>query len=189
MIELYKSIRNLPKFDSNHCPIIGVQTTDDEVDYCLQVHRTRDFQASQIDLNGIKEDEAYTSRGATPAGEHVYDISFLTGHMGESLPKNFQEWSGAYLFSHDPAFVELNLNRRGVHLINTKGKNDRFHAMGLAAMHCNRSEMFKPPVSIQLPIKDILRKDEMKKVVRDPTSLSIPVKITSDGKRAIVERV
>lgn len=188
LIELYESVRTLPKFDPKHCPIIEIQTDKDESDYCLQVHRTSDFEPRQIDLSDVKDEETYFSRGATPEKGTVYDISVQCGENGAVLPEQFLPNAGAYLPTMSTAFIELNVKMRGAHLVHAKVRDDDYEFMKLAENHSNRSELFKPPVSVQVPITDIMNRNEWRKMQDDP-SLSIPVEITSDGRRATVKRV
>lgn len=189
LIALYEKVRSLPKFDSQHCPILEIQTTDDEQDFVLQVHRTRDFEPAALDLGGVKKEESYFSRGASKSKDgSVYDISILSGYKEKSLPTEPQLNAGAYHFTYDIAFQELMFKRAGVHFMNAKVKDDPYEASKLAAKHCNRSALFKPPVSVQVPVTDIFTEEEISKMMKNPT-MSIPVKVMSDGKRAKVNRI
>lgn len=188
LIELYEAIRALPKFDRTHCPIVEVQTTPDETDYCLQVHRARDFQESPLDFGPVKKEDTYFARGATPAEGRIYDVHLVSDCKHDGIPEEFRPFEGAYLISYSPAFIELNLKQRGMHLMQSTVKDDPYEAMKFAVKHANRSELLKPQVSVQVPIKHIVRKDEYPILHADSTA-SVPVKITSDGRRAIIERV
>lgn len=96
LVKLYEQVRNLDRFDPNHCPILEIQTVDTK-NYFLQYHRTRDFSPANFSLDRTAEaDEtiAIFTRGATPqegvtakrgSGDYYYNL--------QSLP-------AAFMFTH-----------------------------------------------------------------------------------------
>jgi hypothetical protein len=137
----------------------------------------------------MKKEESYFSRGASASKDgSIYDVSILSGYNGESLPAEPHLSAGTYHCTWDIAFQELMFKRIGVHFMNAKVRDDRYEASKFAAKHCNRSALFKPPMSVQVPMSDIFSKEEVTRMLRNPT-MSIPVKVFSDGRRASVQRV
>lgn len=88
LVKLYEQVRNLDRFDPNHCPILEVQTVDGK-NYFLQYHRTRDFSPASFSLDRAPKEneiEAVFTRGATPlegvtakrgVGESYYNLQLL----------------------------------------------------------------------------------------------------------------
>ena len=80
VIELYETIRNIQKFDPNHCPIVEFQTDKYKNNYFLQYHRTRQMEHTTFILDrDLQEDEfeAVYVRGATPPEWLILDIAML----------------------------------------------------------------------------------------------------------------
>jgi len=61
IIEFYESVRNLGKFDPNHCPIMEIQTIGDK-NYFLQYHRTINRDLSTFSLDRELENGEYLAK-------------------------------------------------------------------------------------------------------------------------------
>ncbi|TSC78629.1 MAG: Uncharacterized protein G01um101425_1031 [Candidatus Peregrinibacteria bacterium Gr01-1014_25] len=187
LVALYERVRKLPKFDPRHCPILEVQTTDDEVDYCLQVHRTRDFEPAAVDIGPLKKEESYFCRGASQAKDgSVYEVSICSSDGTMTLPAQ-QPTAAVYHFNSDVALTELMLKRTGMCLMHARVKDDHFAAQKFAIKHCRRSQLFKPPIFVQVPVTDVFSEAEIS-TMQDDQGVSFPVHVVSDGRRAMVKR-
>lgn len=51
IVRAYEMIRQLPRFNAEHCPIMEMQLSDDGTVYFLQYHRARDFMEAQTELD------------------------------------------------------------------------------------------------------------------------------------------
>lgn len=144
LIEFYESVRNLNRFDSNHCPLVEAQTVDGR-HYCLQYLRIRDFYPSTFVLDrGIREGEyaAVFVRGATPP-----EGLDLTVNIREK-PSGTEEIEEAgyevgYEIRQTPWLIEALAPRRKLQLFGVGSH----HSLLSAGGHLIRSSLLKPEIS------------------------------------------
>jgi hypothetical protein len=193
LIELYESVRNLDRFDSNHCPIIEAQTVDGK-DYFLQYHKGRNFSPSSFVLNRHLrkgEIEVPFVRGATPEKGMAYKVTVYYAHEGKWNLKPQGE-DGSYDFHLDVAFAELRARKRKLEMISAHDFNHRIAKIVLG--HDLKSRLFKAQVSIIHNIDDLLRNGETteklcKEARRTGRNSYFNLHVTSDGRRAFVKRI
>lgn len=160
LIETYEQVRNLARFDSNHCPIMEFQTFDGK-NYFLQYHRTRDFEPATFTLDRALEDgeiEALFVRGATPKEGIKAKVSvYYADSLGNS---NFnpEDEEGSFDFHDNSVFSELQFRRRKLQAISQKPIKAFIYA---ATNHSPRSRMFKPEVSAIIPIELVIKNNEV----------------------------
>jgi hypothetical protein len=121
IIEMYEKIRNLDKFDPQHCPILEIQTDTENNDYFLQYHRTNNFKKSDFTLTrDIEEGEFLANyvRGSTgeKAIEIEVSIHLFSNYCDETKELPLTE-KGALSFSANNIFSELMSRRRKVNII------------------------------------------------------------------------
>lgn len=180
VIDFYESVRSLPKFNPNHCPIMEVQTVNKK-HYFLQYHRTRDFQAADFVLDrpaGEGEMEAVFVRGVTPSE----GMSVTVGvHYDALMPKPEEE--GAMDFWPNRQLIEAFVRNRKLQIIDAK---DMFSD---DPGHRQRSLLFKPQLSIALERdqRDLL-KAGINYSEENPQPM-FQVEVVSDGRKAYIKRV
>ncbi len=198
LIDIYEHVRNLPNFNSNHCPIMEFQTVGNK-HYFLQYHRTRDFSEAEfvLDRKAKKEEiEASFVRGATPAGGMVVNTTLLDGDWNSG--KGYREHTlpvgeeGSFDMHYLHVKPELLVRGRKLQVIE---KNDLHHMfLELGIDHEQKSKMYKPLVSI-VTEKRQLRQDEkeinklFKKSNKTGEDQKIALHLVSDGRRAFVRRI
>jgi len=193
LIELYESVRNLDRFDPNHCPIIEAQTVDGK-DYFLQYHRGRDFLPSSFVLDRHLrrgEIEVPFVRGATPEKGMDCKVTVYYAHEGRWNLKPQGE-DGSYDFHLDVAFTELRARKRKLDMIHTDHFNHRIAKIVWG--HDLKSRLFKAQVSIIHNIDDLLRNGETTEKLCKEARITgrntyFNLHITSDGRRAFVKRI
>ncbi len=183
VIEFYETIRNLPNFDPNHCPIIELQTVNGR-NYFLQYHRTRDFVESKFVLDRDLENgeiEVQYSRGATNPNGEIFD--FQVHHMGKSnVKKNNSSWTHNGMVGE---YMALNYK-----LIMSGYRRERlaFHTVD----HLAKSSIFKPQLFISDNNFDTATSEEIRnslKLSRENPSLIVPINVISDGRKAYIKRI
>jgi len=197
LVAFYEQIRNLPRFDSNHCPIIEVQTVN-RLNYFLQYHRTRDFQPSEFYLDRAlnkNEFEALFVRGATPPDGIVCKTTLMYGDFAKDVP--YTDWilpneeEASFDFHFGYIFSELMYRERKLQVIHGDSLN-HFLFMVLDK-HVERSMLFKPAVSLCVGRGQLFsekEKSEMsEKAYETGENQYLNLHVVSDGRRALVERV
>jgi hypothetical protein len=147
LISFYESIRNLEKFNPNHCPVIEAQTTNDWENYFLQYHRTRDTDYSTFTLNRPLEDweiKADFVRGITP--EDWVEIDVIVGSRKEHF--NWYGWAFSQA-SFKPVFNEIQTKK--VRLILMDQWIDWVTLWIALWWHLGLSDLFNPEISLVLP--------------------------------------
>lgn len=194
LIGLYEGVRNLDRFDANHCPLLETITVDGRI-YFLQYHRTRDFQeaAFTIEREPVKNEiEARFVRGATPPEGEVYTVT--TRYPAEV---DYGGWKlstedGSLDICTNKIFSELMVRRRKIQVIIREERDLFFYAVALG--HFERSKVFKPMISV-LVEEGLYPDAEDEKAFRKiwdkvaTTPQTIQVKVIADGRRAFLERV
>jgi hypothetical protein len=147
LIETYEAVRDLERFDPNHCPIMEFQTVGDR-HYFLQYHRCRDFEEASFYLGrgaGTDEIELPFVRGATRDANGIECKTLF--HRNEKrtvVPENPEE--GALSESPKTHYTSLTLSKRKLQLLdNMNGPIGAFQ--GVVNGHDDRSELFKPQIS------------------------------------------
>lgn len=192
LVELYETIRNLDRFDPNHCPIMEFQTVDGK-DYFLQYHRTRDFSPATFELKRDRMDgeiEAFFARGATQSQGRIYRTAVVP--LRDTLPASEE---GAIDYDgYDFIFSELVVRRRALQFVPHDGKRTVYHTLSdVSSGHECRSKIFKPEVSLLVHLDQLVTSDEwrqaFKKVDTEGQPMVINFFVISDGRRAVFRRI
>lgn len=195
LVAFYERVRNLDRFDPQHCPIIEAQTVGRK-NYFLQYHRSRDFVPADFILNRRPrkgEIPALFVRGATPKTGLRYPC--VTAAYPASGMLEFKQGlptfeNGTLNDLYDNAFSEIMTRRRHLQII--QGNKEAI-LRDIAAGHYQRSQLFQPTLSVILPPQSLLPKElheSMKKMARTYGHEQwITVDVVSDGKNAFIRRV
>jgi len=196
LIQLYESVRNLDRFDTNHCPIIEVQTYNGK-NYFLQYHRARDFEPATFVLDRKPrkgEIEAPFVRGATSelgmcckttlvhAGSLRYDFDIHTNEEGSFDA----HWCRVY--------TELMARKRKLQIIPMSSEKKLwFSLMKFVVHHDTLTKLFKPQVSMPLDVSLLFSDKEYTKLVRRTIKTGqdhhLNLHVVSDGRNAYVKRL
>lgn len=197
LLKLYESVRQLPRFDPAHCPIMEMQKVDGKI-YFLQYHRTRDFMPADFVLDRPPkptENRALFVRGVTPPDGCTYKITAVHGWIwgvGEEetdfrIPE--QEEGALWRDEEGKRFPEIMARKRRVQVINHNLKD----ILGsLVRNHFARSILFKPELTIVtegLLYTSEEYKNWVEKAIKTGEDQHIDVHVVSDGRTAYVERV
>jgi len=149
-VEAYEAIRNLPRFNSEHCPIIELQMDRERNIWFLQYHRSRDYKPASHIINprDFPASEGWQRvdgvRGSIDSPTSIllhttdsYRLSRL------ALPEIKHGTIGP--FSRDKILGEI-AARRLAAFLTTSPLSNRYNEM--AAHHTARSEWFKPQVAL-----------------------------------------
>jgi len=211
MIELYETIRNLPRFDGNNCPMMEFQSVGDK-HYFLQYRRGRDFVASDFELDSSVQDNTLFVRGHTPK-EGIYG-KVTVAYVENWSDVNSWSWKvsdkefGSFDFHYNWAFSNIMCPRRKLQLIHPSAKSDlNFELMKFVVKHSLNTKLFSPEVSVICKdevfrdlkgydnegdsYKDFLEGSEVARLGelarKTGENQGIEVHLVSDGKRAILE--
>lgn len=193
LIGFYESVRRLPFFDPNHCPIIECQFING-VHYFLQYHVGRDYKPAGFELTREAQDgevEVSFVRGATPPEGITVQTAFYYPHGNETLMPS--EDASFELSQMQNAFTEIMSRRRKVTFLREINFVSVAHHSWNA--HLPKTQIFKAMVS--LTGGDILHKffprDLLKSLFErtedEQIPARIPLHVTSDGRRALVKRL
>lgn len=214
LIETYEQVRNLGRFDQNHCPIMEFQTHNGK-NYFLQYHRARDFSPSEFTLERALQDgeiEVPFVRGATSQDGRDFKV---TVYYNKEWYFNPEDEDGSFDLHYNWVFSELQSKRRKLQVI--PGDNLTEELKSMVAYHSQRTKMFKPEISTIFPIESVMRDNEIlytfphfnngENVPRDPILKNgekvfdfgdesdkghnsyINLHFVSDGKKAFVKRI
>ncbi len=200
LIEFYETVRHLPRFDANHCPIMEFQTGQ-RYTYFLQYHRTRDFQPAPFSVekpSGKKWLEAFFVRGITPPDGIHCDLTIAPiNQTGKRSERDLTTWNLPH--SEDSFFPctaptmyeEIMAKRRRVQITHTPSL--KMDLEDLASQgHILRSIIFKPEISVIIPSYKIFSQREYrqswKKAEKTGCDQSIPIHLISDGRTAYLRR-
>jgi hypothetical protein len=190
LIETYEAVRNLPRFDPNHCPIMEFQTSHGK-DFFLQYHRTRDFDPVKFELTRQPIDgeiEVPFVRGATPPEGITARVAFqyAGAFEGKLQLRDYEEGSWDIHYSH--VFPELMVRKRNLQMIYMSSQSNLdFNLLKFVVHHEQRSKLFKPRVSVIHKIEDIITHEDRKR--ESDEDQYVNVYVVSDGKRAFIKRV
>ncbi len=160
LVKMYEQVRNLDRFNPNHCPILEVQTVNG-TNYFLQYHRTRDFSPAIFSLDRAPEaDEAVAvfTRGATSPEGVVGNIK--SGGLSAS--------------------EYFNLHSRPIGFVTALSSLDETLQEAVHS-HLSTSYLFKPQVSV------IAAKPQLANQASEEEVMSL--RVISDGRKAYVKRV
>jgi hypothetical protein len=157
LIDAYEKVRNLPRFDSNHCPIMEFQTVNDK-NYFLQYHRTRDFSPSEFTLErAIQEGEIEVPfvRGATPmeGRNHKVTLYYAGSRDWSMIP---EDEDGSFDFHTNWIFSDMQFKKRKLQAI-----SDMTEIFYIVAQHHTKSQFFKPEISTIVPPETVLKNNEV----------------------------
>ena len=182
VIDWYKSIKSLPRFNSTHCPIIEFQTVNNE-NHFLQYHRTQDKSESDFALDrGLEEWEIEVDfvRWATPKEWLILDTKLFYD------PKNMEldEEEASFDFHYNFEFTDIMSRKRKAQIIAVYELD--FMIMKTFRQHVPKTKLFNSQLSVCIEenkihnyIKDIAEWDDKKDTV--------PIKITSDWRKAYIK--
>ncbi len=195
LIEFYESIRHLPRFNPQHCPIMEVQTLHRQ-NYFLQYHRTRDFTASTFVLDRpplAGETEALLVRGATPPEGFTCKATVcyewwtrLLSDQG--LPEHEE---ASFDLHYDELFSELMAPQRKLQL----SMWEDLSVLGIEIVlgHYPRSKLFKPQVSVIFNGTSVLSEGETEQLFLEAERTNqdqyLTLHLISDGRKAYLRRV
>jgi len=146
VIEFYEKIRNLPRFNSNHCPLIEFQTYDWD-NYFLQYHRTRDFQSADFVLNrDLEQDEFEVDivRWITP--KDGLELDLVVHYWKFDIRQ--EDWTISER-SQNEIFDEIMSRKRILKAI--PYWLDHFVACSMVWWHWTKSDYFNPQLSLVIP--------------------------------------
>lgn len=191
LIKQYETIRNLPRFVSNHCPVIELQLDDSGNCWFLQYHRSRDFVASI----GLLNDDDFSAKEGWKKAEVVRGAiaSPQTLKMSLMYPAGYGE-TGMPLPDVDEAaaenggsfkIIEEILARRRIADLADSGF-ERIYG-GMPYNHNSRSRWFKPKTSMTLPYEESLKGSDVRQKVfeivwRQKKMARVVIDVASDGR-------
>lgn len=184
LIEFYESVRNLNRFDPNHCPLVEAQTVDGR-HYCLQYLRIRDFHPSTFVLDrGITKGEyaAVFVRGATPPEGLDLTVNIRVKPSG---PEEIEEagYETGYEVRQTPWLIEALAPRRKLQLFGVGSHHNLLAAGG----HLMMSSLLKPEISAvmeQEAINSLFGKVDYSRLVN-----KLRIRVVSDGRKLYISLV
>jgi hypothetical protein len=190
IVEFYESIRSLPNFNPNHCPLVEFQTFENK-HYFLQYHRTRDFQEASFSLDRPLEKgefEAELIRGVTSSEGFIGNISTFYS----SLEIKDEEMSIYFPVNRPRMFTEIMAKKRKTQILFENANKIGKKLVDLS--HTQKSLMFKPGLFIghsKLENFITLKENEqMWNCKREKKEIpQIQLRVISDGNRAIIKRI
>lgn len=196
LIEKYENIKNLDRFDRNHCPVMEFITSEDLKNYFLQYHRTRDFEASKFALERApKKDEIEVPfvRGATNEYGETLKITEVYADIWkkEAFLNLLDNEEGSFDEHHNWIFTEIMSGRRQLQIIDEKV--NRFALTKVVTDHVRTSALFKPKISVIMDAEKLKKYEHefhnlWKKAKEACEDQHINVHIVSDGRKAYVKR-
>lgn len=191
LIELYEIVRNLDRFNPNHCPIMEFQTYKRK-NYFLQYHRARNFSPSEFTLERALEDgeiEVPFVRGATTKEgmDCKVTVYYATG-TNENFDPDIED--GSYDFHYNIVFTELRVRERKVQITNSRRLDMELNKFIVG--HLKRSKLFKPQVSIVHNMDDVLDEksiDDFYEGAKQGRNSYLDLHIVSDGRRCFIRRI
>jgi len=191
LIELYEHIRNLDRFNSNHCPIMEFQTSDGK-NYFLQYHRARDSQHSDFILHRDPQKEEIDVsfvRGCT--GPEGMNCKVTVHYSGKSeMNYDIENEDGSFDLHYHKIFSQINTKKRKIQIIS--GELLQTKMLSFIEGHQCISKLFKPQVSIIHNLSELISEKEMLanyEKIRKGKNSHINVHIISDGRKAYIQRI
>ena len=186
VIAFYEKIRNTEGFDPAHCPLIEFQTQEDQ-NYFLQYHRTRDMKPCSWQLDRELEEgefEATFVRGATSPEGTVLNVAMYYPRERATAETNED---GSFDFHYDHIFSEVMSRRR---VANFDNKSLYKLSVSCIDAHLPKSKLFNPQISISIS-DDNLPPDLPEKMFQQTKEsgkpATIKVRVVSDGRKAYIK--
>ncbi len=199
LIKTYEAIRNLPRFASEHCPIMELQLDEKGQIWFLQYHRARDFQAAGAPLNpdDFSAKEGWQKvdgvRGAIDTPSTLKTALWYPDHYGSrrrvarQLPEVEE---GSADWHYDWSLSEI-LSRRRLGYIAQDSYARHYDTM--AAAHAARSKWFKPLVAVACNdrglenlIPKMVKKEILNTVYREGDFSQVVIDLAADGNTGYV---
>lgn len=190
LIELYEKVRNLDRFNPNHCPVMEFQlSANNHQLYFLQYHRARDFRSSSHQLTrSPMQDEivALWVRGATPPEGKEFTVGFIANP--EAAPN----------FSHDgmvrgvgfkifnPAYDYLTRNV-GLNILRVQENRWYEDSHGLISGWMNPEVSFGVTYDQSHWIVSGSTNIDLIYRAPNPNALTAKVRVVSDGRKAYLK--
>lgn len=187
-VQFYESVRQLKRFDPNHCPMIECQFVNDAL-YFLQYHRVRDFSPATFELT--RECEAgelatHFVRGATAPEGFQGTAVFHSPFDLPALAPEFEE--AAFDATISRVFKEIMSRRRSIQIID---KDDSELLLEATIQHLGRSALFNPQVSIAANFSHVFTREfwdrSRAQQKESGKPITIPVRVISDGRKSFVK--
>lgn len=182
ILQMYKTIRELPAFDPTHCPIIEFQIDEKENIYFLQYHRTQNFNASSFELirEPLKDEiECDFVRGATSKDGEIFNVKLIpsTFKAIEIDDKaGFEEYIGS-----GESYIDVISRVRDLNIFNQ-------HYKKYEPGHREMSQLFQPRITLFLDLKTMPNSKELYKYLYEvDDTYFIKLKVLSDGQKACVK--
>ena len=193
LIADYEAVRNLDRFDSQHCPIMEFQTVD-EKNYFLQYHRGRDFQPTSFVLDRNVADgeiEVDLVRGATiPQGVDLNTTILREGYMRDLGKEKLPETEDSSLSCQKTAYDRIMFRRRKFQPFYSNNTEWTFNK--LSAEHYARDSLFKPEISGVVDERYLLSGTEHEAMIKEARKTgerqSLRFHLVSDGRKAFLSR-
>ena len=193
LVDDYKRIRNLGRFNSNHCPIMEFQTANGR-NYFLQYHIGRDFEATTFNLDRSAEDgetELFFVRGATKPEGLYLKMAMVRGvwlaERGVQLPDN----EDSALCNGKFAYDRIMFRRRKFQPFYTNDLELTYNK--LSADHYARDSVFKPLISGIVDVEALISKEEHSRLCEMAKKTGQTqfknFHLVSDGRRALIRRL
>lgn len=202
VIKLYEAIRNLGRFNSNHCPIMEMQLGTDGRLYFLQYHKSRDFAAAshRLDPSDFRPQEGWLRadavRGAldeSPATLEMalwYPNFYGSSHYGALQMPGLEDASADYHFNK--MLTEV-LSRRRIAYVAREPFSEILSDS--AEGHLTRGQWFKPKVAVATNDDNLdrlfashpeIRKTIIRAVYREGRMARAVIDLAADGHDAYI---
>jgi len=190
LIEQYETVRQLSRFDSDHCPMIEIQTAYDGQHYFLQYHRTRDRETAQFTLTRKKQEdeiEAIMVRGVTPPGGITVEVGGYYVDRDDTLEALLQREAGSFDWHFNQIFISLASKHRQVNCMLTTPQR---LAGDLVTGHAEKERVFSAKLFVALPPESLSKEyvgEHIHQAVVTRKRSTLTLHIESDGRRALVK--
>jgi hypothetical protein len=193
LVKQYEQVRNLPRFASEHCPVMEMQVDHQGNTWFLQYHRARDFEApdGSIDINDYPESDGWQRADAvrgwvdSPVTLNLalwYPENYGDSPLGYDLPLTED---ASVDWHYNMALTEV-LSRRRTAYVEDSDFNGVYQTM--AAKHDTRSKWFKPKVAVAIPDKGLnsllgegLKQEVLERVHKKKEMVRVVIDLASDG--------
>ncbi len=191
LIGFYEDVRTFPKFDPRHCPVLEIQTAQDE-DNFLQYHRGRDFSPPTFEITRDPqrgEVEATFVRGCTPTDDFVCHMTWLHDYQPElvNYEPGFLDTTKAAEFFW--LYNQLMFRRRLVQVADSRGWTSFTRSQ---SVHLPASMLSKPGVTIVVPkgsieIPEAYMNRVADRVFEEGGTATLSFRVIADGRRALLK--
>lgn len=184
VIRMYEDVRSLGKFSPQHCPIMEMQTNqDDGKPRFLQYLRTNDFQEATHSIKKHWWTRGWSDtgfvRGATPP-EGIEVLARVCPYYSQmdQLP---EREDCAFPSNNDFVTEEIMLRRTDIQFL-------RPHSLsGIFMGHVTLSQRFKPRIVIDIKVDDLVKKKGgWEYFIKHPEEM-MHLRVIADGLQALVK--